>query len=154
MPQAKKRTNKKRQDIDMRTKAPNDQLILLMINEYKGFHYLIQQIGKFKKDARMLQYLIFDPDAKQFFQHFNVVTPDPKVGYISLEDISRATVVMKDMAETTIDTILIQKDPENMTDEQKLAIEQGEVIIGAMEAAERGEAKTLAELQEEMGDEE
>jgi len=127
--------------------APMSQLTIMLITEYKGYHYMVQQVGFLAFEKRMFQYIIFDKDSNQFYQTYNTISPeegDP----IRMGDIAKITLLMKNMAETTIETIIRKKDPEYKgTEQEEAEIELGTNLVEAME--DPNKAKTLEELKEE-----
>lgn len=134
MPQKKRKNTNK---IDMKAKAPNEQLTIVLVNEYKGFNYMVQQIGKLEGDKRMFQYIIFDPDTRQFFQTFFTIKPEVDE-FITLADIARTTVSMNGMVKATIEELIRKKNPNYQgTDEEEAERLAGQEIIKILEKNEK-----------------
>lgn len=91
--------------------APDTLLTIMLVNELEGFNYVIQQIGQLTEKRKFFQYIIFDAGSKQFYQTYVTVAPDKGEEHITLKEIARALVLVQKMVETTIVTLIKQRDP-------------------------------------------
>lgn len=155
MPKKNKKLDKEHlanMEAELLQPAPMEQLTIMAISEYKGYHYLIQQIGYVQGIKRMFQYIIFDKDTNEFYQTYNNLVA-PEDDFVRMGDIAKQTMLCKQMAEATIEGIIRKKDPEYKgTVEEEKALEDGALIVDAMER--EGEAKPLQQLIDELPDEE
>ena len=119
--------------------APNDLLTVLMINDLKGYHYMIQQIGKIEEGRRMFQYIVFDSEENKFYQtYITIHAQDVVGGVITMGDITKTVLVVKDMAEATIEELIRMKNPDYKgTEEEEKDREKGAVVVDVLEKANK-----------------
>ena len=130
---------RKKKSNELEKVAPNVQLTILTVSDYKGYHYIIQEIGNLNEDKRLFQYIIFDKVENKFYQTYVTIKPDKDA--IKMSDIVKTLMTVKQMTEATIETLLRKADPEYKgTEEEEKMIAEGEIILGALENASKQES--------------
>jgi len=117
--------------------APVEQLTIMVVNEFKGYYYLIQEIGMLVENKRLYQYILFNKENNQFYQTYFTIKPDVE-GVITMKQVAETTLVVKEMVEATVIELIKMKNPdykpEEYTEDDQA---KAEVIVEALENVDK-----------------
>ncbi len=112
------------------------KLSILFVGEYKEYPYMVQVLHS-QDNQYTFQYIIHK-EGKGFFQGHNIITADKQGEELTQEQIIQSTVLMKDFAITTIETLLRKDDPNYVpTDAERL----GQEVVDIVENLSNNEKK-------------
>lgn len=111
------------------------KLSILYVGAYKEYSYMVQVMQSTDNDYAF-QYLIHK-ESEGFFQGYNIITSDNKGEALTPDQIIQGTVLMKDMAMATIETLLKKKDPNYKIENEDL----GQDVIDTMQAMKENEQR-------------
>jgi hypothetical protein len=112
------------------------KLSILFVGEYKEYPYMVQVFHSELDNQYAFQYLIHK-DGEGFFQGHNIIHSDIEGAALSQEQVVQGTVLMKDMAMATIETLLKKKDPTYVVENERL----GQDVLDVMQSMKENEEK-------------
>lgn len=125
---------------ELNMEAPKDLLTVAVVSEYRGMHYIIQQVGQITDNRMLFQYIIFDPKENQFYQTYLTIHPE-EGDTIRIGEVGKTVLIIQKMMETTVEEILKKRGELKLTKEEEQQRAMGEVIVEVQEKLEKEDKK-------------
>lgn len=125
---------------ELNMEAPKDLLTIAIVSEYRGMHYIIQQIGQITDNRMLFQYIIFDPKESKFYQTYLTIHPEEEDA-IRIGEVGKTVLLIQKMMETTVEEVLKNRGELKLTPEEEQQRAMGEVIVEVQEKLEEEDKK-------------